>query len=286
MTTLDAAAPLVISSYTLGVRVPFVERVRVAAEAGFAGVGLRAENYLAARAEGLTDGDMREVLDLHHVSVMEVEYVTGWGTEADRDGAQREKEQTIFHMARLFGVPHINAGLLEKLPADVITRAFAELCRRAGDLTVALEFMPYSGVPDLGTAWQVLRDADRPNSGLLVDAWHWARSGTTADDLAAVPADRIVGIQLCDVAEHPIEPLRQESLHHRLPPGRGFGDVPGMLAALRGEGVDALITVEVISDEILSLGLDVTAEQVMAATREVLALSERSEAAVSGEDVL
>ena len=38
----------------------------------------------------------------------------------------------------------------------MITEAFAALCDRAGDdLTVALEFMPYSGVPDLATAWQV-----------------------------------------------------------------------------------------------------------------------------------
>ena len=38
-----------------------------------------------------------------------------------------------------------------------MTEAFAELCDRAGDdLIVALEFMPYSGVPDLATAWQVV----------------------------------------------------------------------------------------------------------------------------------
>ena len=66
--------------------------------------------------------------------------------------------------------------------------AFGALCDRAGDdLTVALEFMPYSGVPDLATAWQVVEGAGRANSGLIVDVWHWARAGMTAADLDGVP---------------------------------------------------------------------------------------------------
>ena len=65
--------------------------------------------------------------------VLEVEYVTAWGTDADRDAAQQDKEQTVFQMARSFGVGHVNAGLLEKLPMDVMIEAFGELCDRAGD---------------------------------------------------------------------------------------------------------------------------------------------------------
>jgi hypothetical protein len=38
------AAPLVVSSYTLGTEVSFGDRVRAAATAGFDGIGLRAEN--------------------------------------------------------------------------------------------------------------------------------------------------------------------------------------------------------------------------------------------------
>jgi sugar phosphate isomerase/epimerase len=262
--------PLVVSSYTLGVDVSFADRVRVAAGAGFAGIGLRAENYLAARAAGLTDADMLAVLDEHAIRVMEVEYLTGWGAEGDGDDA---KERTVFHMARLFEVGHMNAGLLEKPPLPDVVTGFAALCRRAGDLVVALEFMPYSGVPDLGTAWEIVRAADRLNARLLVDAWHWTRAGMTPADLHPVPADRIVGIQLCDVGERPMKPLRQESLHHRLPPGRGYGDVVGMLRLLWAKRVEALISVEVISDELVAAGLPVAAATSMDAARVVLAAS-------------
>jgi sugar phosphate isomerase/epimerase len=273
---MSGTPPLVVSSYTLGTDVSFADRVRAAARAGFAGVGLRAENYWDTRRAGLSDSDMLEVAGCYGLRIREVEYVTGWGTAADRHAEQLRKEQTVCHMARAFGVRHLNTGLLEKLPLPEITAAFAALCDRVGpDLTVALEFMPYSGVPELGTAWQVVQDAGRPNSALIIDVWHWARAGMTPADLAPVPADRIVAVQLCDVAEHPMEPLRAESLGHRLPPGQGWGDVVGLVRALRVKGVQpAVIAVEVISDELVAGGVEQAARTVADAARAVLAQSD------------
>ena len=262
------AAPLVCSSYTLGTEVSFVDRVRAAAAAGFDGIGLRAENYWDA---GLDDAAMRTIAEQHGVRILEVEYLTGWGTAADRDEAQQKKEQTVFHMARAFGVRHLNAGLLEKLPLDVMTDAFAALCERAGpDLTVALEFMPYSGVPDLATAWQIVQGV--PDAGLIIDAWHWTRAAQEPAHLDDVPAERIVSVQLCDVRAVPMDPLRAESLGHRLPPGQGYGDTIGLVRALSAHGVEpAVMAVEVISDELVARGVDVAAQVTADAAREVLA---------------
>jgi sugar phosphate isomerase/epimerase len=270
--------PLVLSSYTLGTTISFEDRVRVAAAAGFDGIGLRAENYWDAQATGLDDDAMRTVGEDHGIRILEVEYITAWGTAEDRDAAQQEKEQTVFHMARAFGVHHLNTGLLEKLPRDIMSSAFADLCDRSGaDLTVALEFMPYSGVPDLATAWQILDDADRANSALIVDVWHWARAGMTPADLDPVPAGRIVALQLCDVLEHPMHPLRAESLGHRLPPGQGYGDAVGVVRALRDKGVHPrVVTAEVISDELVSRGVDTAARITADATRAVLTAADRT----------
>ena len=267
-----ARPPLVVSSYTLGTEVPYRDRVRAAAAAGFDGIGLRAENYWQAEQSGLDAAGMAEIAGEADVSVLEVEYLTGWGTTADRDDAQQRKERAVFEMARSFGVRHMNAGLLEKLPVEAITEAFAGLCDRAGeDLTVALEFMPYSGVPDLATAWQVVRDSGRGNGALIVDVWHWARAGMTPADLAGVPADRVVSVQLCDVLAKPMDPPRTESLGHRLPPGRGHGDAVGLVRALQLAGVrPAVIAVEVISHELVERRVDVAARTAAEAAREVL----------------
>ena len=262
------AAPLVVSSYTLGTEVGFAERVRAAAAAGYDGLGLRAENYWDA---GLDDDAMLALAERSGVRILEVEYLTGWGTPADRDEAQQRKERTVFAMARTFGVRHVNAGLLETYPLDVMTEGFAALCERAGpDLTVALEFMPYSGVPDLATAWRIVEGV--ANAALVVDNWHWARAGQTAADLEQVPAERIVSVQLCDVRAEPMEPLRAESLGHRLPPGQGSGDTVGLLRALSAHGVvPAVMAVEVISAELVARGVEVAARVTADAARAVLA---------------
>jgi hypothetical protein len=122
---MTGAPPLVVSSYTLGTEVEFGERVRAAAAAGYDGIGLRAENYWSA---DLDDAAMLAIAEQHGVRILEVEYLTGWGAAADRDEAQQAKERTVFQMARAFGVRHLNAGLLEKLPLDVVREEFAALC--------------------------------------------------------------------------------------------------------------------------------------------------------------
>jgi sugar phosphate isomerase/epimerase len=270
MPVLDADQPLVLSSYCLGTTVGFAERVRLAAGAGFAGVGLRAENYWDARRAGLDDASMLEILGTHGVQLAEVEYVTDWcGT---RDADQQAKEQTIFQMARTFGVPHVNAGLIGPEPFESVVAAFAALCERARPLTVALEFLPFGAVPDLATLWTVVEAAGAANGGLLVDFWHWRRSRTTMDDLARIPAERIVSVQIDDVIEHAMEPLRPEALHWRLPPGRGYGNVIELVRALRDKGVRPyVVSVEAMNDDLIASGLDVTARTLMAASRELLA---------------
>ncbi len=272
MPVLDAAQPLVLSSYCLGTTVNFAERVRIAAGAGFAGIGLRAENYWDARRAGLDDASMLEILGTHGVRLCEVEYVTDWCGARDAD--QQTKEQTIFHMARTFGVPHINAGLIDPAPPDAVVGGFTALCERARPLTVALEFLPFGAVPDLATLWKVVEAADAPNGGLLVDFWHWRRSGSTLDDLAPIPAERIVSVQIDDVIEHPMDPLRPEALHWRLPPGRGHGNVIELVRALRDKGAQPyVVAVEAMNDDLIATGLDATARTLMSASRELLALS-------------
>jgi sugar phosphate isomerase/epimerase len=270
MPVLDADQPLVLSSYCLGTTVNFADRVRIAAGAGFAGIGLRAENYWDAQRAGLDDVSMMEILGTHGVRLWEVEYLTDWcGT---RDADQQAKEQTIFQIARTFGVPHVNAGLIGPHPLDAVVDGFAALCERARPLTVALEFLPFGGVPDLATLWKVVEGAGAANGGLLVDFWHWRRSGSTLDDLAPIPAERIVSVQIDDVIEHPMDPLRPEALHWRLPPGRGYGNVIELVRALRDKEVRPyVVSVEAMNDDLIASGLDVTARTLMTASRELLA---------------
>ena len=149
-------------------------------------------------------------------------------------------EHELFAVAEGVGARSLNAvdvfGGTWSL--DEAAAAFAGLCDRAADhgLLVHLEFLPWSRIPDLATAWQVVRAADRPNGGIMLDAWHYFRSEPDGALLRSIPGASILGVQLCDapaVAEP--DPLHA-TLHERLLPGDGELALRTLLADLRATG--------------------------------------------------
>ena len=137
--------PITISSWTLGDRCTFEERVRAAKNAGFEGIGLRAETYVDALNEGLFDRDILAILKKYNMRVTEVEYIVQWAEE-NRSYEQKYKEQLCFHMCKLFGVNQINCGLMESYSVEYTAQKLRELCHRAQPYTIGVEPMPYSGL--------------------------------------------------------------------------------------------------------------------------------------------
>lgn len=202
---------------------------------------------------------MLDILKKYKMSVTEVEYIVEWAEE-HRSYEQKYKEQICFHMCKLFGVKHINCGLMEKYSIEYTAKKLKELCQRAKDYIIAIEPMPYSGISDVKRAWAVIKASDCDNVGLILDSWHWIRAGQSYDEglLEDIPVDKIIAIQINDVRPHPYAKsiLRDESMHDRMLPGTGAGNVAGFLKMLNKKGVKPLVVgIEVISDEILSRGI-------------------------------
>ncbi|ATG97975.1 sugar phosphate isomerase/epimerase [Lacticaseibacillus paracasei] len=254
--------PITVSSWTLGDQCKFEDRVKAAAKAGYDGIGLRAETYVDALNEGLTDQGILAILDQYHIKCTEVEYIVQW-CEEPRTYEQKYKEQTCFHMCHLFGVEHINTGLMESYPVDFTAKKLQELAHRAalaGNLIIALEPMPYSGMPDLKKTWAILQGAGAPNVMMLLDMWHWVRADQPFDLLTKEQAKRVISIQLDDAYKRPYAKsiLRDESMHDRLAPGTGFEDrTEKFIKMIKEAGVDPkVIGVEVISDHYMAKGID------------------------------
>lgn len=265
--------PITMSSWTLGSHCTFEQRCEAASAAGYQGIGLRAENYVDALNEGLTDDDLLVLLQRYHLRCTEVEYIVQW-CEEPRTYLQKYKEQICFHMCQLFQVNRINTGLLETYPIDYVAQKLRELCQRTGQLIIALEPMPYSGIPDLATAWQIIQQADCPNIGLLLDVWHWARAKHPVDSLTTAQAKRVVAIQLDDANQRAYAPtvLRAESMHDRLAPGDGAAVSSKFIRMLKLAGVQPqVIGVEVVSDRALAKGINWTANDTYRKTKQVLA---------------
>lgn len=214
---------------------PPTELVKEAGRAGFRSVGLRLHPAMAggaaypARIGSCAYRELHAVLAGEGVRLHEVEFIP---------------------LVPEIDVPSL-AGVLEtgaRLGAAAVTvsgddpdaarlgASFAALCDLAAEfgLRADLEFMRWRAVGTLAQALAVLRQADKPNGAILVDALHLNRSGGQPGDLRDVPACFLRAAQLCDAA--PAMPAPEaviaEAREGRLLPGEGGLPLPALLAAL------------------------------------------------------
>lgn len=259
------------------------ERCAAAAGAGFHAIGLSGREYARLRTEGHGDAELAAIVRDHGLRLTEIETIAGLADPdpARRDDpgrarhASRELREQMYAMADAFGCRHVQAvgSFVDPLEPDV-AQAFARLCDEAGEhgLLVALEFVPCTNIPDAGTALRIVTEADRANGGLCVDIWHHVRGANDAALLDALPADRVVMIQLDDgpiVPRHP--DFVTDTVHHRDLPGEGEFDISGFLRLLWDNGVRAPVSVEVMDDRMFALPAAEAARRIGDATRAALA---------------
>jgi sugar phosphate isomerase/epimerase len=267
MTSISASVlkpgDLVLCSGTLPRDVSLFERVAAASEAGFAGISLWGRDYQAARDEGLSDREIRSLLSDHGITVAEIDPLWCWlpgardihiPPEFDTEDIFAFDEARLFDVAQAVGARSVNAVDIfgGGWTTDEATEAFASLCRRAAEhgLLVHVEFLPWSNIPDLETAWRIVRDAGEPNGGIALDAWHYFRSAPDDALLRSIPGGRILCVQLSDGPAEPEADLVSATLSARLLPGEGELDLLTMIDSLRHIGAAAPIGVEVFSDSL------------------------------------
>jgi sugar phosphate isomerase/epimerase len=260
------------------------ERAEAARSAGFTGMSLWLSDVVRARREGMTDTGIRALFDDNGLEVAELDCLANWLPDTtvpsdlpfEVDDVMFASDHDFYEIAESIGGRSVNAAELFGSPADrdAAVEAFAGVCDRAAEhgLLVHLEFLPWSAFPTLNSAWDVVRLADRPNGGLLVDSWHCARSTTTLADLAAIPGDRVLGVQLSDAPAEPAYPeITEETMRARLLPGDGVADVVEIVRTLDRIGCQAPIGAEIISDDLAAMDASEAARRAADATRRVLA---------------
>jgi sugar phosphate isomerase/epimerase len=274
---------LVLCSGTIPRDVSFRERLSAASDAGYDAISIWGRDYARARDDGHSDAEMRTMLDDHGLVVAEVDPAWWWTpgardvhVPADLDTMDvfRYGEDDLLRIADALGARSLNAAEVMggRWTTEQGAEAFASMCDRAAQhgLLVQLEWLAWSRIPDLASAWDIVRSADRSNGGLNVDTWHCARAGTTADDLRSLPGHRVLAIQLSDAPRQSEENLIDATLHSRALPGAAELDLVGYLEALRDIGVQAPVGVEVFSDALHATGARAAAQAAADATRLLL----------------
>lgn len=215
---------------------PPLDMIDAAADAGYHYVGLRLNRVTVTEVlyPVITDRALlratKSRLATTGVRVLDVEL-------ARMDPANDPRSYLpLLETAAELGARHV----ITQLPDPDRTRAterFAEMCDLAAPLQLGidLEFPSWTDTPNLSKAASVLRAANRPNAGILVDMLHFDRSKSSLDELRALPRQWFRFAHVCDApAERPttVEGLLHTARSERLFPGDGGIDVRGILACL------------------------------------------------------
>src|ERR1700722_19821457 len=204
-------------------------------------------------------------LDLH---IEVVEAASAWDDTTAADAAA-EAEQ-IAQTANAAGATKIAAIPLGATLPDLghARDNLAILVAAATDVgaQVCVEFLPWTGIPDLATAWELVEPLGA-GAGILVDAWHWVRQpgGPNFELLARIPGERIGYVQLCDAAAQPSDDVINEAMDHRPRAGGGVGGLIASLGQLDETGARPCVDTEVFSPELVSTPGPGEAARMMAA---------------------
>lgn len=210
--------------------------VACASAAGFSGVGLRLSPAREGEQQYPMIGDtpmMRETQALLRdsgVQVLDVEVI--WL----RPDTRATDYEGLFAAAARLGARRILVAGADANLARA-TASFAAVCELADryGLGVDLEFMLFSEVKSLQQALSIVQGAQQTNGGVLLDALHVARSGTTLEDVARIDPALLRFCQLCDAPEQSpgsISELGHEARFDRLLPGEGGLPLAALFTAL------------------------------------------------------
>ena len=252
------------------------QAVRLASKLGYDALGLRIFDAAPGGAfaplieDAALIAETRRALQETGVGAFDVEIVRlGAGFEVESVGPFLECCAALGAKAVLVAGDDPDEGRLVDSFA-----AFAAAAAPYG-LTVNLQFMPWTRVPDAKTAVRVVKRAGEGNGRVLVDALHFARSGGSLADIAAISRARLGYAQICDApvaAPTTTEGLIHAARHKRWLPGDGGIDLVGLFAALPAH---LPISVEVPNDTGVEVfGQEEWARKSLTRAKAIVALAE------------
>lgn len=232
------------------------EKLEAIAEAGFDGIEIFEQDFIAH------DGSPRDVGELIRSMGLAI---TLFQPFRDFEGLPDP------YRAKAFDRAERKFDLMQELGTDLvlvcsschpealggIDRAaadFRELGERAAKrgLRIGYEALAWGRhVGDHRDAWEVVRRADHPNVGIILDSFHTLARKIDPDTIRRIPGDRIFFVQLADAPAIDMD-LLYWSRHFRNMPGEGDLPVTDFMRAVVATGYTGPISLEIFNDQFRS----------------------------------
>jgi 2-keto-myo-inositol isomerase len=204
---------------------PLARAIEAAKAGGFDAVELRRIDFVRCFQQGMTN---EAALDLVRAAGMPVHMLGceyGWlfGRASENERLFDVLEESCDNAVELdcplvMVAPGENAGPM--LDAVENLKRGADICGKYG-LTLAVEFnSQHPVINGMAPLRNLIASAGRPNTGMLLDAYHLERAGLGGRSFEDVAPEEIAAFQYSDVPAAPVAEGVKRPID-RLPPGQG-----------------------------------------------------------------
>jgi len=238
-----------INSVTLK-QAPLEEAIGIAGEVGYDGFGFWAKDLRQYVKEQNRVRDLANLLTSSNLEACELLAVRKWQEVPVEQFDDAEQEaRFVFDLAQQIGAPIVTS------PAGAVThslggwahrlRKICDIASRYG-ITIALEFIHGRSIQDLSSAVKIVRATKRSNVGVLLDLFHFYKTGSSLADLSTCRPGEIALVHIDDARSKPLQDLRDKD---RLFPGDGVIPISKIVSILRRIKYEGYFSVEVLNDD-------------------------------------
>jgi len=154
-------------------------------------------------------------------------------------------------------------------------RVAGRIARQYGDIVaehgVRLAIEPlgmHPFVPGCREAMRILEEANHPNLGLMMDTFHYYKSGVSLEEVARIPVEKLCIVHVNDCEDRPREELHDG---HRLYLGEGILPLEETFRLLQRRGYEGALSVEIFRQEYWTRPAEEIAKESKASLDKVLA---------------
>ncbi|KPA96761.1 3-dehydroshikimate dehydratase QuiC [Pseudomonas asplenii] len=228
------------------------EKLDAIAAAGFDGVEIFENDLL------YYDGSPREIrqrcADLGIAITLFQPFRDFEGCRRDRLARNLERAERKFDLMQELGTDLVlvcsNASADSLGERQILVDDLHLLAERAGarGLRIGYEALAWGRhVNTYQQVWDIVRQADHPSLGVLLDSFHTLSLKGDPSAIAQIPGDKIFFVQMADAPILAMDVL-EWSRHFRCFPGQGEFDLPGFLAPIIKSGYTGPLSLEIFND--------------------------------------
>ena len=231
--------------------------IAAASAAGFKALEIWAAK-MDAYLEDHSVEELKALLDevsLQPASINSIEFITFRSPEDYEAVKARCRE--LCELARALGCEKIvvvPSPTPKSATWDAIRGESVRVLRELSDIAhpygvrLAFEFLgfPWCSVRTLAQCWEIVKETQRANVGLVIDTCHFYAGGSELSAIRQVEPQKVFIFHINDVEDRPPETIEDA---HRLLPGEGVIPLDDILIRLKHIGFNGLCSIELFRPE-------------------------------------